>query len=129
MGILSWITGGGDLANKTVDAVIRTGDALVFTDEEKSVANQKILDWTLEYAQATNAQNVARRIIAVTVVGLWGILILAACIAGIFDRNDGSYAVWLFDVLKDVIGSPYNIIIGFYFLTGTIRAWQSGGTK
>ena len=129
MSLFSWIAGGGTLATKTIDAVIATGDALVFTDEEKSVANQKTLDWVLQYMAATNAQNVARRIIAIMVVLTWMVILLAACVAGYFNRTDSSYAHWLLEILKDVIANPYNIIIGFYFMTGAIRSWQSGGKK
>ena len=128
-GLFSWITGGGQLAEKAIDAVIKTGDALVFTDEEKSVANQKTMDWVLQYMNATNAQNVARRIIAVMVVASWTFIVMLACIAGYFNHDDNSYAEWLFTVLKDVIANPYNIIIAFYFLTGTVRAWRSGDGK
>jgi hypothetical protein len=129
MSIFNWLTGGGDSAKTVIDAVIKTGDALVFTPEEKSIANQKTLDWTLQYMNATNAQNVARRLIAIFVVGTWAIILLIACIAGYFNRDETSYAMWLFDVLKEIVANPYNIIIGFYFLTGTLRAFNSGGGK
>jgi len=129
MGLFSWITGGGDSATKIIDAVVKTGDALVFTDEEKSVANQKTLDWVLQYMNATNAQNVARRMIALFVVGSWVFVLFLACVTGYFNRDEGSYALWLFAILRDIVSEPYNIIIAFYFLTGTIRAWRSGEGK
>ena len=129
MGIFSWISGGGETATKVIDAVVKTGDALVFTEEEKSVANQKTLDWVLQYMNATNAQNVARRMIALLVVGSWVFVLFLACITGYFNRDENSYAMWLFDILRDIVSEPYNIIIAFYFLTGTIRAWRSGEGK
>jgi len=129
MGLLSWITGSGDTANKVIDAVIKTGDAMVFTDEEKSVANMKKLDWVLQYMNATNAQNVARRMIALFVVVSWMFVLFMACIAGYFSRDESSYAMWLFDILTEIVSEPYNIIIAFYFLTGTIRAWKDGDGK
>ncbi len=129
MGLISWISGGGETAKKVVDAAINTGDALFFTDEEKSQASQKRLDWVLKYMSATNAQNVARRLIAVMVVGIWAFILAIAVIAGYFSRDEGSYAVWLFGVLKDVVANPYNIIMAFYFLTGTVRAFKGDGSK
>ena len=126
-GLLGWLTGGGDSATKIIDAVVKTGDAMVFTEEEKSVANQKTLDWVLQYMNATNAQNVARRLIAVLVVTTWMFMVLTACVAGYFDRSEASYAEWMFEVLTEVVGNPYNIIIAFYFLTGTVRAFKGDG--
>ena len=122
MGIFDWITGGGKVAEKVVDAAINTGDALFFTDEEKSQANMKRLDWTLSYLKTTSGQNVARRLIAVGVVGLWVTLILIACVSGYWNHGSGSYAKWLFDVLEDVVNAPFMIIIGFYFMTSLARA-------
>lgn len=127
MNPLAWIMGGGKTAEKAVDAVINTGDALVFTKEEQSVASQKKLDWLLKYQQATGAQSVARRMIACMVVLAWFIILLAACMAGYFDRSEGSYAVWLFGVLKEIVANPYNIIMAFYFFTGTVRAFRGDG--
>ena len=129
MGVLSWVMGGGETADKVIDAVVRTGDAMVFTEEEKSVANQKILDWVLQYMNATNAQNVARRMIALLVVVSWMFVLFLACVSGYFDRAPESYAVWLFQILRDIVSDPYNIIIAFYFLTGSIRAWKAGDGK
>lgn len=128
MSIFSWITGSGRTQEKAIDAVINTGDALFFTDEEKSVANQKKLDWLLDYMKATSAQSVARRLLAVMMAGTYLSVFIVVCGAGYFDRSEGSYSVWLFDVLKDTLESPMNIIIGFYFLTGTVRAF-TGNSK
>ena len=127
MGIFDWITGGGKVAEQVVGAAIKTGDALFFTDEEKSVANMKRLDWTLAYLKTTSGQNVARRMIAVGVVGLWVALILVACVFGYWDRSEGSYSMWVFDVIKDALNNPFMIIIGFYFMTSLARAVKTGG--
>lgn len=114
MGIMSWITGGSKASEKAVEAVINTGDALFFTDEEKSVAAQKKLDWMLEYYKATAAQNVARRVIAVMVTGMFILLILSGITAYAFDRMD--LADYIFKTMNENLKEPFMIIIGFYFL-------------
>lgn len=126
--LFDWVSGAGKVQEKAVDAVIKTGDALFFTDEEKSVANQKILDWRLDYAKATSSQSVARRFLAVTLSLTYVFILLVACAAGYFDRGQDSYAQWLFDVLADILQNPINIIVGFYFVTGTMRAF-TGNSK
>ena len=63
--MFSWLFGNAKSVDKAVDAVINTGDALFFTDEVKSVASQKILDWKIRYAEATQNQSISRRIISV----------------------------------------------------------------
>jgi uncharacterized membrane protein YhaH (DUF805 family) len=127
MGILDWITGGGRTADKIVDAAINTGDALFFTDEEKSQANMKRLEWTLAYLKTTSGQNVARRLIAIGVVGLWITLVLVAVVSGYLNHADGSYSAWVFGVLEDVVNAPFMIILTFYFATSLARAYKGGG--
>lgn len=114
---LSWLFGNSKSAEKSLDAVIKTGDALVFTDEEKSKANQKVLDATIEYMRATQGMSVARRIIAFIVCSLWAFLIVVAVLTGYFDRSVGSFSEYVFTVLRDIVNDPFKIIIGFYFLT------------
>jgi len=127
MGWLSWISGGGETATKLIDAAINAGDSLVFTDEEKSQANMKRLEWTLAYLKTTSGQNVARRFIAVGVVGLWVILVLMAVIFGYFNHGDASYSQWVFKIIDDVVNTPFLTIIGFYFAMSLARAMKTGG--
>lgn len=60
-----------DTISEGVRAVINTGDALVYTDEEKAEFGQKVRDWMLAWQQATSGQNVARRLIALSVTAVW----------------------------------------------------------
>ena len=126
MGLWGWLTGAPEVASKTIDAAIRTGDALVYTDEEKAENAKKIMDWSLKYLEATNPQNVTRRVIAVQIVAVYLLILIAACIAGYFNRGHESYAAFLFDVLKEILTNPFNIILGFYFFTQTVRALMTG---
>jgi len=126
MGFFDWITGGGKMAQDAVEAIIDTGDALVYTDEEKAAQHMTKLQWALEYLRTTSGQNLARRLIAVMVVGVWVLLVAVIAVAGYFDRTDDSYAAWMREFLENVLSNPFNIILGFYFLTGTMRALRTG---
>jgi len=113
-----WLIGTPKNVEKAVDAVINTGDALFFTDEEKSVASQKILDWKIEYAKATQGQSIARRIIAVGVTGMWCLTGITALIASYF--GNVPYAEYVMKFLVDVVMQPFSIIVGFYFLAHVV---------
>lgn len=118
MGLLSWLTGGGKTASKVIDAASSGIDMAFFTDEEKSIANQKVLDFKLEWLKSTSGQNLARRFIAFGVVALWILAIVVACIAKLFSD---AYSQFLFDVLKEIISMPFTVIIGFYFAAHIVR--------
>jgi len=116
--MFSWLFGNSSAAGKAMDAVINTGDALVFTDEEKSVANQKILDWKIEYAKNTQNQSVSRRIITVAVCLLWVCVGIAALIAQALGATE--FAKYSLKFLTDVVMQPFSIIIAFYFLSHVV---------
>lgn len=60
---------------KVIDAAIKSGDALVFTDEERKA-------WVIESAKVLGPQTLARRYLALMVAGLWVLfsVVLAALI-------------------------------------------------
>ncbi|MBX2809492.1 MAG: hypothetical protein KTR20_12780 [Cellvibrionaceae bacterium] len=107
--MLSFLKGlfaGPETGGRIARAVIATGDAVVFTDEERS-------QWYLNYLEATQPQNRARRLIAVVVSGLWAFLVVLMCAA---KWVSDAYAAFVFEVLSDVVMQPFSIILGFYFL-------------
>lgn len=123
MGWLTNLFAGSKSIDKGIDMVSSGLDALVFTDEEKSVANQKILDWKLKWIAATGPQSVARRVISYIIVGLWAYIVLLAShlhLLGLTKEAD-----FLFKVLKDVLHWPFITIIGFYFAAHIVRANKS----
>lgn len=66
------------MASTVVDAVIKSGDALVFTDEEKDKANHKRLEWLLKFHEASSGSSVARRLLSLGVTGVFLLLALAS---------------------------------------------------
>jgi len=101
-------------------------DNMFYTDEEKGVANQKILDWKLKYASVTAPQNISRRFIAIVVTLLWALAIVVMCVAKFFDN--ATFATYMFEVMRDVVGPPFMIIVGFYFLAHITKGLGSSKT-
>lgn len=110
---------GGDVAEKAVDAAIKTGDALFFTDEEKSVANMKMLELKIDWAKATTGSRLARRVLAFMFAGTFLFLVLL----GVFLQLVGNTAdsQFVFATAKDTLGTPVAVILGFYFATQLLR--------
>ena len=121
MGILANIFGDKDIANKAVDGAIGGLDKMFFTQEEKAEANQKLSEWYLKYLEATQPQNLARRFIALIVVGLWALLILIGVAVKYWSDE---FAEFVFRVLAEIVMNPFLMIMGFYFLTHAVRAYQ-----
>jgi hypothetical protein len=113
MSFWGWLTGETSTAKKVVDSVIDTGDALFYTDEEKARDYKSYRQWYLKYLEATQPQNIARRIIALIVTALWALLVLAGVIVDQFDNQRADY---IFNTLTDIVNPPFMIIAGFYFL-------------
>ena len=113
MGWLASLFGGGETTNKIVDGVLKGTDALFYTDEEKAVANQKVLDFKLEWMKATQGQNIARRIIAIVVTFMW--MIIGVAILAAQALHHTAFAQFAAKFMIDVVTTPFMIIIGFYF--------------
>lgn len=121
MSFLGKVFGGdSDVVDRATDAIIKAGDAIVFTDEEKSMAAQKKLDWFLLYVSATNPQNVSRRALAWIVGGLWAGLIIVMVIARALGYD--AFSDYVFDVLRDQVTIPFGVIMTFYFAAHALRA-------
>lgn len=111
--MFGWLFGGSDAAASTVDGIKKGFDALVFTDEEKASANQAGMELFIKYQEATQPQNVARRFIALLIVGLFVCLVVAGVVCFKFDKQ---YSEFIFNVLADIVVNPTMLIIGFYFI-------------
>lgn len=123
MGILSSIFGSSKNAETIVTGASKGLDAIFFTKEEKSQANQKLADWYLKYLAATQPQNLARRLLALIVALLWAVLILfGIAIRWVsFEMSD-----FVFKVMNELVHQPFMLIMGFYFLAHIVRTYQNG---
>lgn len=122
--MLSWLTGlfaSTKNAESLVDAAIRTGDALVFTDEEKSKFSERLSEWYLRYLEATQPQNKARRHIAYLLVGVYVLLLLLSVGLYVFDFEEK--AQFVLTVMREIVTDPVNLILSFYFIKHIVSNW------
>lgn len=112
-----------EVLSKGVDAVVKTGDALVFTDEERNTANMKMLEWTLRFHEASKGSNLARRLIALMMVSVF--LFLVLIVAGLYVVSADVLAAKLFGLINNVLGAPVSVIIAFYFTSGMVRDFSA----
>lgn len=99
--------------DNVVSAAIATGDKLVFTAEEKAEMNVKLQDWYLKYLEATQPMNLSRRVIAITVTGLWSLFLILA--TSLLLGGDKEISGAIFSVMETHLNLPFSIIVGFYF--------------
>ncbi len=116
MGILDWFASGPKAAEKVLDASIRGVDALVYTDEEKAVAKQKVLESWLKLQETmgeeTTVRAVTRRILAVMIMSPFVGMAVGAAVAYKFDKD---YANFLYDMAEGSFGTMAIMVAVFYF--------------
>ena len=113
MGLLSKLFSSNKSVDTAVNGVVNGIDALFFTDEEKSRASMEGLKLQIEMAKALGPSNIARRVIAISVTGLWCFHVLLATglqLAGFEDQ-----AAFIFLVVKNTLNIPFVVVISFYF--------------
>ena len=116
MNIFKWFSSGSKAAEQVLDGAMKGLDAIVYTDEEKSAARQKLMDNWLELQKAlgeeTTVRSVTRRILAVLIVVPFVVLILAAAVVYKFDLE---YAKFLLTLAESQFGWLVLGVAGFYF--------------
>ena len=105
-----------------INGAVAGMDKIVFTKEERADANAKLGEWYLKYLEATQPQNLARRFIAIVVVGLWAVVVLLGIATNYFNV---SFSDYVFNTLSSVVNPPFMIIIGFYFAAHVVRAFNN----
>lgn len=124
MSFLGRLFGTEKALTKAVDSVSKGLDALVYTDEEqaqeaakdRSEARKMIVEWM----RATQGQNLARRLIALSITGVWLSQYIAAQIVSavaVFS-GDKEKLLELSGILKTgaaSMDSAVMLILGFYF--------------
>ena len=102
-------------AAKVADAVIKGTDAAWFTKEEQS-------EWFLRYLEATQPQNLSRRIIAVASTGLWIMSSLTLLALILLQATETAEQVYKF--MTGVVNPVFFLIVGFYFAKNIAANWR-----
>lgn len=134
MSFLKRLLSAPDVVSKGIDAVINTGDAIVYTEEEKAETNLKVFELKLKAAEATHGSRLARRLLALMFCGvfLFGILlcflfvILAAYTCGDVDPIESCAPMVAQGGLERILtsaamGGSVVAIISWYFWSGVKR--------
>ncbi|MDB4278449.1 hypothetical protein N9917_02465 [Deltaproteobacteria bacterium] len=110
---------------KGVEAVSNGLDKLVFTDEEKADVNAAAITegrkMIVEWMKSTQGQNLARRIIALSITAVWLLQHFLAQVFGVVAVWSEHSQQWIDSakVMSDGAGSmsdPIMLILGFYFM-------------
>ena len=124
--LLGAIFGSSKNTETIVNGAVAGLDKMFYTNEEKAEGMEKMREWYLRYLEATQPQNLSRRLIAVAVVGLWAFLVI---IATAVYRFDPDYGQFVFEVIDENVNLPFGIIIGFYFAAHVIRQLPGNGKQ
>jgi len=120
-----------EIAKKAVDGVYNGIDKAFYTSEEKAEDKKELRGWFLRYLEATNPQNLARRVLAFGVAGLWIVLIIAATVLSIAAALLESAAAAMAakavaTIIADYVQLPFSGIMAFYFVTHLARGYKKG---
>lgn len=118
---LKGLLAGPETAARAVNAIIDSGDALIFTDEEKAEAKRGLLAGVSDYMRATSGSARARRLVAVMVTGVWALFVVIAGLVWPFMPDWSGYLVGL---LNDAVMPVFLLIAAFYFAVAGINGWK-----
>lgn len=111
-----WFIPGSAAASKVLDSAIKGVDELVYTDQEKAEARQKLLDNWVELQKSlgaeTTVRSITRRILAVLILVPFVLLILMAAVAYPFNPE---YSRFLVELDAGNFGMLALGVAGFYF--------------
>lgn len=115
--MFGWLTGNSSAAEKAVEGAAGMLDNAFFTEQERSSASMKILELRTKFAVATQQMSISRRVITCAVTAVWVLLVLLMIAMGILFGGDAPSVKFLFKVMKEIVGVPFAIIVGFYFFS------------
>jgi len=121
MNIIKWLFGGSKVASETVTDIRKGIDVMVFTPEEKALANREGFELWIKYQEATAPQNVARRMIALIVTALWAFLVLLTVALWPFFRE---YTEFVYSLLLNVVSPVFMLVMVFYFSKRIIEGFK-----
>jgi hypothetical protein len=125
--LFKWFASGPDAAKTVLDAGIAGVDALVYTDEERATAHQKLLDNWIELQKAmgeeTSVRGITRRLLTFMTVLPFTLIVCAAAVVHAFDP---AYAQFLLSLAESNFGYIVLTIVVFYFGPLVGRIFKNG---
>lgn len=118
MSFFKMLFGSPETAVKTAGAIAKGVDSLVYTEEEKAANRARAMDWLAKYMEATQGQNLARRLIALLVTVQWMVLVnigVACELSGLKEK-----AEYVFRVLTENVNEAFGLVMLFYFAAGAL---------
>ena len=104
-----------DIAEKSTSGIVKGIDALIFTDEEKSEAGQKVTDSHIELMKVLTDENTARAITRrLLAVGFCGIYLLEHVVSAVLWKYDVKWAEHIFNSASNLNNVILAIVV-FYF--------------
>lgn len=103
---------------KVTDAIIKSGDALVFTDEERAEFNLKQQKFILDLHKSGDGSNLNRRLLSVMVAAVFLSMTVMACFLIVIDHKS---APVLIGFVSDVLLPSFGGVMLFYFGHGINR--------
>lgn len=122
MSFLSGLFSSTSVIDKTTDALISSGDKLVYTDEEKADMKLKLGEFHIKLLTAYEPFKIAQRILAIWFSLLFGISFLIALFLAI---NGKDITAVLETVSSFSLGTIVLAIVVFYFGGGTIESFKN----
>jgi hypothetical protein len=123
MGLFSWFQKGGEQVDKITDAVVKSGDALFYTAEEKEENAAKRRDLYFKFLELSRDENsiksVTRRVLAFTVIGLWALMLLMTL--GLAIGNQMEKAEFVLGLMSDNFWFTF-AVGSFYFGADIVRS-------
>ena len=116
----SFLTGNSDAVESAVDGAVGLLDNAFFTDQERSAASTKMMEFRMQFAIKTQSMSISRRVITVAVVAMWLLLVLLLVIFGSIAGGKSDTVLFLFDIMEDIVMPPFIVIVGFYFLSQVV---------
>jgi len=132
--LISWIAGGSETAEKLADAAIKSGDALIYTDEEKSKTAERQRDLYFRFLELSrdesSIKSITRRVLAFAVIGQWLALINLAAGLGVWGalaetKQPAEAALFVFGLIQDMFWFVFAVGT-FYFGAGIINQVSKG---
>lgn len=111
------------------DSVVNTATKIVDKIAGTDWTSKERAEFILSYQDKTRHQSPSRRFIALSVTAVWVLIVVSmtvACIIGnIFSIPEVlMIAKDMKAIMSDLIKEPFNYIIGFYFVIGTMNSFR-----